>query len=66
MIRIYSHGYDEKDYRILRFALTAGITEMKKLMVCTGYCDSCYCGKVCRSLQSAINYADKKGRWEEK
>lgn len=62
MIRVFSGDYEKNDYRLLMFALSAGLNEMKKSASCSGYCDSCYCGKVCRSLQSAVNYVDKKSK----
>lgn len=62
MIRVFSADYEKKDYRLLMFALSAGLSEMKKSASCSGYCDSCYCGRVCRSLQSAVNYVDKKSK----
>ena len=62
MIRVFSGGYEKSDYRLLMYVLTAGLTEMKKSASCCGLCDSCYCGKVCHSLQSAINYVEKKSK----
>lgn len=62
MIRVFSAEYEKKDYRLLMFALSTGLNEMKKSAFCTGYCDSCYCSRVCRSLQSAVNYVDRKSR----
>lgn len=62
MIRVFSADYEKNDYRLLMFALSAGLNEMKKSASCSGYCDSCYCGRVCRSLQSAVNYVDKKSK----
>lgn len=62
MIRVFSHNYEKNDYRLLMFALSAGLNEMKKSASCSGFCDSCYCGRVCQSLQSAVNYVDKKSK----
>lgn len=62
MIRVLSADYEKKDYRLLMFALSAGLNELKKYRFCTGICDACYCGKVCHSLQSAVNYVDKKSK----
>ena len=62
MIRVFSADYEKNDYRILMFALSSGLNEMKKSASCSGYCDSCHCSRVCRSLQSAVNYVEKKSK----